>query len=156
MELYLLRHGIAEDRSASGEDAHRVLTAAGIKQITHTALAMQTLQISLDVIVASPFYRTRQTADLIGHNYQLTPVVDNRVAPGFDDKNLLHITQQLQKNKALFVGHEPDLSWIVWTLVGQRINVPRAALMRLDSSPRGWQLMYNLAPQAQAALLKYS
>jgi len=156
MELYLLRHGIAEDRSTSGEDAHRVLTEAGIKQITHTALVMQTLNITLDAIVTSPFYRTRQTADLVGHNYQLTPIVDNRVAPGFDDKNLIHITQQLQKNHLLFVGHEPDLSWIVWTLIGQRINVPRASLIRLDSKARGWQLMYNLAPQAQAALLKYS
>ena len=63
MELDLLRHGIAEDRSTSGEDAHRVLTAAGIKQITYTALAMQTLEITLDVIVTSPFSRTRQTAD---------------------------------------------------------------------------------------------
>ena len=101
MELYLLRHGIAEDRSASGEDAHRVLTAAGIDQITQTALAMLLLQITIDVIITSPFYRTRQTADLIGYNYQLTPVVDNRVAPGFDNKNLLHITQQIQKNSVL-------------------------------------------------------
>ena len=155
MELYLLRHGIAEDRSASGEDAHRVLTAAGIDQITQTALAMLLLQITIDVIITSPFYRTRQTADLIGYNYQLTPVVDNRVAPGFDNKNLLHLTQQIQKNSVLIVGHEPDLSWVVWALVGKRINVPRATLLRLDLSSRGWQFMYNLAPHAQAMLLKY-
>jgi hypothetical protein len=51
MEVYLLRHGLAEERSESGDDVHRVLTAAGIRQISHTALVMQTLQIQLGAIV---------------------------------------------------------------------------------------------------------
>ena len=156
MELYLLRHATAEERSASGADAERVLTPAGINQATHTAMAMQTLNIRLNTIATSPYYRTRQTADIIGHNYRLTPVVDERLAPGFDVHVINHIVQQIPTHNILVVGHEPDLSWLVWSLVGQRVNVPRAGLLRLDRTAHGWHFVFELTPQAQAALVKYS
>lgn len=156
MELYLLRHAIAEERSASGVDAQRVLTPAGITQTTHTAMAMQTLNIRLDTIATSPFYRARQTADIIAHSYQLTPVVDERLAPGLDVNVINHIVQQIPNQHVLVVGHEPDLSWLVWSLAGKRITMPRAGLVRLDRTPHGWNLAFELTPQAQAALAKYS
>lgn len=156
MEVYLLRHGVAEDRSESGDDAHRVLTAAGIRQISHTALVMQTLQIRIDAIVTSPYYRARQTADLIAHTYRTAPIVDERLSPGFD-LQILHLSlQQLQRAHVLYVGHEPDLSWVVWVATAQRIKFNRAALVRLDGMPGAWQFGFHLSPQAQAALVKYS
>lgn len=156
MEVYLLRHGNAEDHSASGHDAHRVLTATGIRQINHTALVMQTLQIQLDAIITSPLYRTRQTADIIGHSYQLQPMVDDRVGPGFEINVMHHILQHLRCPRVLFVGHEPDLGWLVMSATNQRIGVSRASLMRLDGEPGRWQLGFHLSPPAQAALVKYS
>ena len=126
MELYLLRHAIAEERSASGADAHRVLTAAGITQATRTAMAMQTLNVRLNTIATSPFYRARQTADIIAHTFQLPPVVDDRLAPGLDVNVITHIVQQVPDQHVLIVAHEPDLSWLVWSLVGQRVTVQRS------------------------------
>ncbi|MFZ9857663.1 MAG: SixA phosphatase family protein [Roseiflexaceae bacterium] len=156
MELYLLRHGIAEDHSESGHDMHRVLTAAGIRQINHTALVMQILNIRLDVIITSPLYRTRQTADIIGHSYQLAPIVDERVGPGFEVNTMHQIVQQVRRPRMLFVGHEPDLGWMVTATTNQRVSVSRASLIRLDGEPGRWQLGFNLSPQAQAALVKFS
>jgi phosphohistidine phosphatase len=156
MELYLLRHGIAEDHSESGHDAHRVLTAAGIRQINHTALVMQILNIKLDVIITSPLYRTRQTADIIGHSYQLAPVVDERVGPGFEVNTMQQIVQQVRQPRVLFVGHEPDLGWMVTATTNQRVSVSRASLIRLDGEPGRWHLGFHLSPQAQAALAKFS
>jgi phosphohistidine phosphatase len=156
MEIYLLRHGIAEDHSGSGHDAHRVLTADGIRQINHTALVMQTLNVQLDVIVTSPLYRTRQTADIIGHTYQLQPIVDDRVGPGFEVNVMQLIVQQIRRPRILFVGHEPDLGWLVLATTNQRINVARSSLIRLDGEPGRWQLGFHLSPQAQAALVKFS
>lgn len=156
MELYLLRHAIAEERSASGDDAHRVLTPAGITQATHSAMAMQALNIRLHTIATSPFYRTRQTADIIAHSYQLQPVVDERLAPGFDVHVVNHIVQQIPTHNILIVGHEPDLSWVIWSLVNKRVNVQRAGLFRLDRTAQGWTFVYELDPPAQVALIKYS
>lgn len=156
MELYLLRHGIAEDHSESGHDAHRVLTAAGIRQINHTALVMQMLKIQLDVIITSTLYRTRQTADIIGHTYQLHPIVDDRVSPGFEVNAMQHIVQQVRRPRVLFVGHEPDLGWMVMATTNQRVSVSRASLIRLDGEPGRWQFGFHLSPQAQAALVKFS
>ncbi len=156
MELYLLRHAIAEERSASGIDAQRVLTAAGISQITITAQAMRALNIQINTIATSPFYRARQTADIIAHSYQLPPVVDERLAPGLDINVINHIVQQIPTHNIIIVGHEPDLSWLVWSLAGQRITMPRAGLVRLDRTAQGWNFVYELTPQAQAALAKYS
>ncbi|MFN5061073.1 MAG: SixA phosphatase family protein [Chloroflexota bacterium] len=156
MELYLLRHGIAEDHSESGHDAHRVLTAAGIRQINHTALVMQILKIQLDAIITSPLYRTRQTADIIGHSYQISPIVDERVSPGFEVNAMQQIVQQVRRPRVLIVGHEPDLGWMVTATTNQRVSVSRASLIRLDGEPGRWQLGFHLSPQAQAALVKFS
>lgn len=156
MELYLLRHGIAEDHSESGHDAHRILTANGIRQITHTALVMQLLQIQLDLIITSPLYRTRQTADIIGHTYNLQPIIDERLAPGFEVNAMQLLVQQMRRPRVLMVGHEPDLGWLVTATTNQRVSVARASLIRLDGEPGRWQLGFHLSPQAQAALVKYS
>ena len=156
MELYLLRHGIAEDHSESGHDAHRILTAAGIRQINHTALVMQMLDIRLDVIITSPLYRTRQTADIIGHTYNLQPLIDERVAPGFEVNVMQLIVQQVRRPRVLFVGHEPDLGWLVTATTNQRVSVARSSLIRLDGEPGRWQLGFHLSPQAQAALVKFT
>jgi phosphohistidine phosphatase len=156
MELYLLRHGIAEDHSESGHDEHRVLTATGIRQINHTALVMQMLKIRLDVIITSPLYRTRQTADIIGHSYQLHPIVDDRVGPGFEVNTMQQIVQQVRRPRVLFVGHEPDLGWMVTATTNQRVSVSRASLIRLDGDPGWWKMVFHLSPQAQAALVKFS
>jgi phosphohistidine phosphatase len=156
MEVYLLRHGLAEERSESGDDVHRVLTAAGIRQISHTALVMQTLQIQLGAIVTSPYYRTRQTADLIAHTYRIPPVVDERLSPGFDLQLLHQVLQQSRQSRVLVVAHEPDLSWIVWAASAHRVKFSRGSLARLDGMPGSWQFGFHLSPQAQAALVKFT
>ena len=117
---------------------------------------MQTLNVQLDVIVTSPLYRTRQTADIIGHTYQLQPIVDDRVGPGFEVNVMQLIVQQIRRPRILFVGHEPDLGWLVLATTNQRINVARSSLIRLDGEPGRWQLGFHLSPQAQAALVKFS
>ncbi|MEY3990439.1 MAG: hypothetical protein RI985_1520 [Chloroflexota bacterium] len=156
MELYLLRHGIAEDHSESGHDAHRVLTPAGIRQINHTALVMQILNIRLDAIITSPLYRTRQTADIIAHTYKIQPMIDDRVGPGFEVNAMQQIVQKVRLPRVLIVGHEPDLGWMVTATTNQRVSVSRASLIRLDGEPGRWQLGFHLSPQAQAALVKFS
>ena len=65
-ELYLIRHGVAEERGeAWPDDAKRPLTQEGMAKLRRAARALERLDVALDVIVTSPLVRTRQTADII-------------------------------------------------------------------------------------------
>src|SRR5512142_734699 len=67
MNLYLLRHGIAVERGAPGyaKDADRPLTVEGERKLQTIGEAMQMLELSFDLILASPYVRTRQTAEIV-------------------------------------------------------------------------------------------
>ena len=67
MELFILRHGIAElrDASSSMKDSERSLTLEGERKTRRIAKGMEALALSFDVILTSPFRRARQTADIV-------------------------------------------------------------------------------------------
>src|SRR5438552_8109471 len=63
-ELYLIRHGLAAERGeAYPDDSKRPLTSRGIQRLKREAKALNALDVSFDVILTSPFVRTRQTAE---------------------------------------------------------------------------------------------
>src|SRR6185295_1762238 len=65
MELYILRHGLAEEQSDTGRDRDRALTAEG-KEKTHSAgKAMRKMDVEFDLVLSSPFVRAWQTAGII-------------------------------------------------------------------------------------------
>ena len=67
--LCLMRHAEAEK---GGDDHARPLTAHGISQARKAAQWLQEQGIRPDFIISSDAVRTRQTADIIGPNPQLT------------------------------------------------------------------------------------
>ena len=65
IELYLIRHGIAEERGPEWpDDSKRPLTGKGITALKQEAKALAALGISFDLIISSPLMRTRQTANV--------------------------------------------------------------------------------------------
>ena len=81
MRLWLLRHGEAEPQAAS--DAARELTAHGRKEVQQAAA--QLAGRPLTAIVASPYVRAQQTAELVRSELGLTGKI-NTVA-----LSLIHI-----------------------------------------------------------------
>src|SRR5687768_7456254 len=81
MELYILRHGIATEKTDPrfSLDAERPLTDEGRKKTLHIARRMKSLNITFDVILSSPLMRARQTAEIAAsvlgfkHKLKLTP-----------------------------------------------------------------------------------
>ena len=63
MQIYLLRHGIAEDASPGQADADRALTPEGIKRLREILKRARTASVAPTVIVTSPYVRARQTAE---------------------------------------------------------------------------------------------
>src|SRR5207302_78242 len=63
MELYLLRHGIAEDRNPQG-DAARALTDEGRKKLRRVLERAAKAGVSPSLILSSPYKRALETAEI--------------------------------------------------------------------------------------------
>jgi phosphohistidine phosphatase len=123
MDLYLLRHGIAEELSSSDRkpDSERVLTAEGARKMRRIAKGMKATGLSFDLILSSPLPRARQTAEIAAQAYGLRRSVEMtpNLAPQGDPRRLM---DELNERRArcktvLLVGHEPYLSRLISQLV---------------------------------------
>ena len=65
LELLLVRHGIAEERSEGVDDAQRSLTTEGRERTTQQLERLLELELDCDLVLSSPLVRARQTAELI-------------------------------------------------------------------------------------------
>jgi len=123
MDVFLLRHGIAEEPAArSGRpDSGRRLTDKGIQRVRQIARAMQELELEFDLILASPFPRARETAEIVAavlHFEDRLQLTGHLAIPPSSSKLLGQIngTQPLPKS-VLLVGHEPHLSGLASLLL---------------------------------------
>src|SRR5438034_11639970 len=65
-EIYLIRHGLAEERGDSWpDDAKRPLTDEGISRMRKSVRGLSRLGVTLDVVLTSPLVRARQTAEIV-------------------------------------------------------------------------------------------
>ena len=136
MELYLLRHGIAEDRSPDGSDEARRLTEDGRARLEATKAGLARLRVRPERLLTSPLVRARQTAQIVGAHLGLAPEVAEALAPGCRSEHILGLlAERLGSGAVLAVGHEPDLSQIVLAITGARCEMKKGALARIDLAP---------------------
>ena len=66
MILYIVRHGIAVDRTdpKSPPEPERPLTAKGVQKTRSAALGLKELGVKPDVLITSPYVRAAQTAEI--------------------------------------------------------------------------------------------
>jgi phosphohistidine phosphatase len=137
-ELYLIRHGVAEERGdAWPDDSKRPLTAQGMSRLRKSARGLVRLGVSFDVIVTSPLVRARQTADVVASVYDPHPPVVNAesLAPGGAyDALLTELEKQTRRKRIAIVGHEPGIGELAAHLAGCRhsLEFKKGALCRVD------------------------
>ena len=122
MNLYLLRHGLAGEHHPRRwpDDSLRPLTLKGERRLREIARAMRALELSFNLILCSPYVRTRQTAGIVVEVFKSRkpPVPAPELAPDGDPKSLierLHKLKPAPKN-VLLVGHEPYLGQLTGLL----------------------------------------
>ncbi len=139
MEVYFLRHGIAEDLSPTRKDADRALTEEGVKRMKKAALGMRRLELTFDAVVSSPLVRARQTAELaiagLGHKGTLR--FSDALTPEAEFGDLLNLLSEFPENaRVLVVGHQPSMADFVSRLISPkgeaRIEVKKGSLTRVD------------------------
>ncbi len=151
MRLFFLRHGDAEDRQPGRPDAARRLTPSGIQELELAARGMLGLDLRLDVILTSPLVRARETADIVARSLACEAHVQEVPALGggcgLGDLQAL-LADQAPRARVLLVGHEPDFSTLVGTLIGGgHVRVAKASLACLDVQrvePGGAELRWYL------------
>lgn len=120
--IILLRHGIAEDKAADGKDESRRLTAQGRARMKEVAGGLAGLFPKLDAIYTSPLIRAVQTAQAVARAYGKNVKINtaDELAPGGGVKKFRELLGQHAHRRAIFVGHEPDLTATLFGLLGIR------------------------------------
>ncbi len=141
MELYILRHGIAEEAAtAPGQrDSTRRLTKEGAKKIRQVAMGMKAANLQLDLILTSPYVRARQTAEIVAGILKVPKAVavSATLTPdGEPAKIIKELNARCGKhNSVLLAGHEPCLSRLIsFLLAGDAflvINLKKGGLCKL-------------------------
>ena len=137
MELYFLRHADAGSRETwKGSDASRPLSAEGTARMEREAEALALLRLPVDVIIASPLVRARQTAEIVARRLGLEDALrdDERLAPGFSVEDLGGLLQDYRDHRALLlVGHEPDFSTVISACIGGgQVECKKGGVARVD------------------------
>ncbi len=120
MDIYILRHGKAEDGSAEGGDEARRLTMKGAEEILGVGLWMAAQGLTFDLIAASPLVRAQETAAIIAGvlEYKKKPASWDVLAPGGEPDAVCHAISRHGKSSAiLLVGHEPLLSSLISRII---------------------------------------
>ena len=138
MEIYLLRHGIAEDRAPSGRDADRRLTEEGRAKLRRVLERAHSAGVSPSLILSSPYKRALETAEIAAHElgYGGRIVRVGSLAPDASPPQVWNeIRQHRSESSILLAGHEPLFSATVAFLLGSThamVNFRKGALVRID------------------------
>jgi phosphohistidine phosphatase len=138
VQLYLIRHGIAEDRGeAWPDDTKRPLSDDGTSRLRKAARGLTRLGVSFDVILTSPLVRTRQTAEVVAAELDPHPHVVplESLAPGGTFQSLMaDLEKHGRRMRVALVGHEPGIGELASRLIGSRhpIEFKKGAVCRID------------------------
>jgi phosphohistidine phosphatase len=126
MNIYLIRHAIAEEEAPEKEDSQRELTEKGAKKMRQIAKGLRKLGVELDVVLTSPYLRAKQTADILNDVFKIKQevAVTDQLAPmGDPDLLIAEINEKYSVDSIALVGHEPYLSALVSLLAAQAAPV---------------------------------
>ena len=137
-ELYLIRHAVAEERGESWpDDAKRPLSDDGTARMRKAARGLVKMGVTFDVVLTSPYVRTRQTAEIVATAYDERPpiVAIESLAPGGSVQSVLSdLERQTRRSRIAIVGHEPNIGELAARLAGSRnpIEFKKGAVCRID------------------------
>jgi phosphohistidine phosphatase len=156
MQIYILRHGIAEESKGGAPDADRALTDTGREKLRAVLEQGREAGVKPSLILTSPYRRALQTAHMAGQILGCNKIVESEIlVPSATPKAVWDAICARRREPALLIaGHEPLLGMTVGFLLGApalQVDLKKAALVRIDQetfgpSPRG-VLKWMLTPR---------
>lgn len=127
MEIILVRHSNAEDRTANLDDRKRHLTQKGINRFSSLMPKLSEKMVPLKerniLIWSSPAYRAMETAEILAEALVIPEIYQEEFIYSGDFNDLVQAIQNVDDDSTLFiVGHEPTLS--IWAdMMGENQRV---------------------------------
>ncbi len=155
-KLYFLRHATAQLRQPDLPDRPRQLIAKGRIQAQRVAAFMQRQQLTPEWVFASPYPRASQTAQIVCDvaGFPSYQVLDWLALETPTEQALAALRQLLPQlpSHTLFVGHEPDFSQLISSLLGtaaEAMKIKKASLccVLINSQNQRAQLQWLLPVQ---------
>jgi len=149
MELYLVRHAIAEDARPGRTDAERALTPDGRARFVRSSLGLARLGLVADRCWYSPWRRAAESARLLGPALRSDPVAEPLLAEPPGRALIGRLADVSGEDGALaLIGHEPWLGQLAaWLCFGDPeaspgLSVRKGGLLWLrgEPTPAGMQL----------------
>lgn len=135
-EIFILRHGHAQDISNELTDFDRALTEEGIEKITRLGQLFSSLNNDIQLILSSPYIRAKQTAELFHSCLTLKPelkIVDFLASGSSVNEIARGLANYSSLKNALLVGHCPDLEMFLGRLIGGgRILLKKGSLAKIN------------------------
>ncbi|WP_069791928.1 phosphohistidine phosphatase SixA [Cyanobacterium sp. IPPAS B-1200] len=140
MKIYLIRHGIAQERVGGEDNPQRALTPKGIAKTNQVAQKFKAIETLCNLILFSPYVRAKQTAQIL-LNYNLAPTMEENTAllPNGDIQSWIHWLQNsdyTEEDNLILVGHQPDLgNWaeiLIWGNSNGKITLKKAGIIGIN------------------------
>ncbi len=159
MEIYLLRHGIAEDLKAGQRDADRALVDEGRRKLRVVLRRARLAGVKPTLIVSSPYRRAVQTAEVAAAElrYKGEVLLTKSLIPGSTPEAVWEeLRIHREEEQVILAGHEPLFSALTAYLLNAPslvVDFKKGALVRIDMDqvsphPRGilkWMLAAKVA-----------
>jgi phosphohistidine phosphatase len=159
MQVYLLRHGAAEEDRSGLSDADRALTQDGRRKLRQTLQTASQADIRPTLILTSSLKRAVETAEIaqevLGYKGELLRT--EALLPGSSVEDVWdEIRVHANETVIVLVGHNPLFAELAGYLLGApelHVDVKKGSLLRIDfetlsSQPKGilrWFLVAKLA-----------
>lgn len=153
MQIYLLRHGIADDPKPGRSDAERALTSEGRDKLHRVLKRARAAGVEPTAILSSPYRRAMETAEAAVGVLGFKGTVERTQAltPESSPYDTWAEIRAQRSEAVLLASHEPLMSTLAAFLLNSPallIDMKKAALVRIDvenagAQPRGvlkWML----------------
>ena len=157
MDIYVLRHGDAEEQETGLADRDRKLTAKGKRDLKAVLRVARAAEVAPDVILASPLRRAQETAAIAAEILGCKQIFETRnLLPGASPEQIWkEIGTDYKVETILLAGHLPHLGSLIGLLLEAAIMVDlkKGSLVRIETNgklgpPRGvlkWMITTKLA-----------
>jgi phosphohistidine phosphatase len=159
MQVYLLRHGAAEEDRSGLNDADRALTPDGRRKLRQTLHTASQADVRPTLILTSSLKRAVETAEIaqevLGYKGELLRT--EALLPGSSVEQVWdELRVHANESAVVLVGHNPMFAELAGYLLGApelQVDVKKGSLLRIDfeslsSQPKGilrWFLVAKLA-----------
>ncbi len=158
-KLLLVRHATAQPESENG-DFGRALSNKGIREATELAQKLKNDNLIPQLVVASSALRTQTTAGIITNVLQLPKPQLNAAIYEASEQTLLKAINAFAdvNDFTAMVGHNPGISYLLFTLTGEIRDVPPATAILITFDVNEWNavssnsgtIVYYTAPGQMA------